>query len=187
MINSGEHFENYISHKDIKIYFDNNKDKTQMKLFTSYYGYITVNGRKTSLQEDYKVEPVEIVLSVENKELCDPFRNMDNLMNGLDEKHNTGLSSDSFKNPELTEWQPLPKDTLTYFDWHVTLTTQNSDIEIDKGIIERLKFFHTMEQAEMNYIKMMEYKFKELGIFEAFDKYNELYNSLSNKYPEEFI
>jgi hypothetical protein len=187
MINSSEYFEKYISHKDIKLYFDNNKDKTQMKLFTSYYGNITVNGRKTSHQEDYEIEPVEIILIKKKQLIDDPFGNMNKLMEGLNEKYDVGLSLGKFKKPKPIGWQPLPENTITHFDWQVELKIIDSKIKIDNRVIERLKFFPTMDQAKMNYIKMMEFKFKKLGIFEAFDKFNKLCNTLGKKYPEEFI
>jgi len=193
MINSSEHFEKYISHKDIMIYFRNNPDKKEMQLFTSYYGTMTVNGRKTSHQEDSNIEPVKISIKKKKQLIEDPFGEMDKLLREIDTEKEmkalvgVGIKLSNFKKPDITGWQPLPLDTITHFDWQVEIDTIDSDIEIDKRVIERLKFFGTMEQAEMNYIKMMEYKFKKLGIFEALNKFNELSSKLGKKYPEEFI
>jgi hypothetical protein len=185
MINSSEYFEKYISHQDIKTYFENNSYKTEMNLFTSYYGNITVNGRKSSHQEDYNFEPVNVLVQKRNEKIEDPFGNIDNILETI-ENDDTNFPK---RTPQIVvdKWQPYPKDTITHFDWQVVLVVKDSDIEINKHIIERLKFFPTMEQAEMNYVKMIEYKFKSLGIFDAFDKFNNLCKTLGDRFPEEFI
>ena len=192
MINSSEYFEKYISHKNIMIYFRDNPDKKEMRLFTSYYGTMTVNGRKSSHQEECNIEPVRIIIKKKKKLIEDPFGEMDKLFKEIDEEKigkSVGLVTRLSKSNDndITGWQPLPLDTIIHFDWQVDISTIDSDIEIDKRVIERLKFFGSMEQAEMNYIKMVEFRFKKLGIFNVLNKFNELSNKLSKRFPEEFI
>ena len=46
-----EYFNKYISHHNIKDYFNNNKDRKTMKLWTSFVGHVTRSGRRHQWKE----------------------------------------------------------------------------------------------------------------------------------------
>lgn len=177
------YFEKYITHKDIKNYFNNNPDKTEMKLWVSFLGNVTISGRNSQYIEQ-RIRTSQEVIIKKKSLLIDSFGDMGDLFDELDK--DSSLFGGRHKKKKTEGWTLYPQDTITHFDWIVEVKVFDGS-ELVGDILENIKFFPDKDRADMNFLKMMDHYLIQTGLLEALAAYKVIDKRLGEIYPEEFI
>lgn len=177
-------FPSELTQKEIVKKFNENSKLDEITLYSCYIGEYTKFGRKSSSTQYGSLLPQAVKISrKKDGEIVDTFGQMNDLLADLGDKYANGLFSHRRNNGNQN---PLyPSDTVTHIEWY--LHFDFGDMQVDNQMIEKIKFFEKIEDAELHFIFMLNSYMKRNGLDEAVRQYNKLFDKHSVDNPDQIL
>ena len=166
-------FKSELSHHDIFAIFNHDRQINTISVYTSFIGEFSSYARLGSFQQHYILKPQKINLSrrkPSSEELVDVFGDADEVFNQIDKKN----------------FSYTRNKIITHIEWFVNFKYINGD-KIPDDVLQYLKLFKNIEDAELHFIDMTHNYIKEKRLIDTIDQYNKLIKKHSELQPEKIL
>lgn len=166
-------FKSELTHHNIFDIFNHNRQINTISVYTSFIGEFSSYARLGSFQQHYILKPQKINLSrrkPSSEELVDVFGAANEVFNQIDKK--------TFKHNK--------NKIITHIEWFVSFKYVNGD-KIPDDVLQYLKLFKNLEDAELHFIDMTHNYLKEKRLIDTIEQYNKLIQKHSEINPEKVL
>ena len=164
-------YKSELTHHDIFNIFNHDTSIFTINLYTSFIGDYQVNIRNGYITNNEIIIPQKITLSrakPNNELLVDIFGNAGAILDSINDIHN-------------------PKNnTITHIEWFINFKYMNG-MKIVPGLIEKIRLFKDIADAEIHYIDQVHNYLKKNKIDTAIMEYNKLIEIHSEISPDKIL
>lgn len=179
----------YLSQKDILRHFRDNVDATELKVYYSFVGHYTINGRKSISTGFEVIEPTYMTFKYERDGLMSfGFKDLDEKEeedeNSLFASSRRLFSANRTSDPKF----PLNKGIVSHFDHSIDMfDTNNKKIDWDGSLIDRIKFFETKDDAEINFVILLRDYLERNNLIQALSTYDRILDKHTITNPADLL
>jgi len=170
---------NYITQKGILRYFRDNPDEENLDVYISFVGNFTINGRKSLSTGFSVIEPKKIRFVNTTNELLGGLY-LDNIDDEEDSDSGYRMFTANRNNNPL---YPLNGGIVNHF----LHSTKILDYEFEGNLIDKIKFFETKEEAELNFVALLTHYLESNNLTQAISTYNNIIDRLEITNPSELL
>lgn len=168
----------YITQKSILKSF-RDTDITEFEIYISFVGDFDVRGYHMTSSKFKIIKPKKLLIRKKHDDYISFFKNLE-----LDKDTDFDkMVLDSNKAPSY----PLPIETVSNFLYQVSIFENGEEIEFEGNLMDNLKFFKTMNDAEMNFIAMLNTYLKSNNLDDAVIYYNQLIKKYEEVDPSNLL
>ncbi len=186
--------DKFITQNNIVEWFNDDKSRNTMKLYTSYVGNIKTQGYKSIGSRFSVLEPAEITFKKrdlfkdeetgEELEIIDHMKSIDTLITQV--SGNTGYYPSTPPSSSKNKMIPDHNDNFGQFGYHFNIEIDGEETR-DSYLIDTLKYFPTIELAELNFIRMLTVYVEKVGLRKSLKTYDKLIEKHEELSPNELL
>ena len=178
---------NYITQKGVLRHFRDTK-YNELDVFVSFVGYFNIPGMHSSTRSFHVLEPQKLTLRFDDDGLMSVllFNDIDNenpndATNGF---FGSYLSANSSNNPLY----PLNHEIVDNFERSIDILNDSGNkVSFELALVERLKFFKTLKDAELNFVILLRNHLDNSNLISALSIYDRIVDKHSIDNPANLL
>ena len=177
---------NYLTQKDVLRYFRDNISETELKVFISFVGNYKIEGRHGATQSFAVIEPTYLIFKYDRGGLMDALYGGADLDNEEKDPFN-GIGCMFSSNRNNDPLYPLNSGLIKHFNNSIDIYDGVGKKALNGNIIDRIKFFDSMEQAELNFVILLREYLNQNKLLEALSTYDKIIDKHKITNPSDLI
>jgi len=177
---------NYLTQKAIMRYFRDNKTVDELKVYISFIGYYTIHGRRGHSTGFKVIEPTYITFKYDRANFMNAlvWDDIDTEVMEENNAMNRTFSANRNNNPLY----PLNGGLISHFESSIDMVdSNNKKVEWDGAIIEKIKFFETEKDSELNFVILLRAYLEENNLIQSLSTYDRILNKYTIDDPSSLM